>query len=460
MVNDEHWHECLTPGGRAGAGRRICRPTAKRADGLSSRRRDSASTGRRKTDDAGEAEGVAGLWNRCSPNTSASRTASRSTSTCKHEGYEGLKKALGDDAGRGHRGRQGVGPARPRRRRLPDRHEVAVRRQEVAEAEVHRLQRRRERAGHVQGSPADGAQPAPAVRGVPDRLLRDRREGRLHLHPRRVLPRAAGARGGARRRPTRRATSARTSWAPASTATSTSTAAPAPTRPARRPRCSNRSKASARSRASSRRSRPSSGLYNCPTAVNNVETLCNVPPIMTQRRRVVRGARPREERRAEAVLRQRPREEARRLRSVDEGHAARADLRLRRRHPRRPHAEGGDPRRIVGADPAARSARHRRPASTTSPKAGSMLGSAGIIVMDETTCMVWAAKNLLHFYKHESCGKCTPCREGGDWLLQDPARASSAAKARCATSTCSSASATTSSARRCARSATPRRRRR
>ena len=45
-----------------------------------------------------------------------------------------------------------------------------------------------------------------------------------------------------------------------------------------------------------------------------------------------------------------------------------------------------------------------------------MLGSAGIIVMDETTCMVWAARNLLYFYKHESCGKCTPCREGGDWL--------------------------------------------
>ena len=36
--------------------------------------------------------------------------------------------------------------------------------------------------------------------------------------------------------------------------------------------------------------------------------------------------------------------------------------------------------------------------------------------MDETTCMVWAARNLLYFYKHESCGKCTPCREGGDWL--------------------------------------------
>jgi NADH-quinone oxidoreductase subunit F len=49
-------------------------------------------------------------------------------------------------------------------------------------------------------------------------------------------------------------------------------------------------------------------------------------------------------------------------------------------------------------------------------KAGSMLGSAGMIVMDETTCMVWAAQNLLHFYEHESCGKCTPCREGGAWL--------------------------------------------
>ena len=47
-----------------------------------------------------------------------------------------------------------------------------------------------------------------------------------------------------------------------------------------------------------------------------------------------------------------------------------------------------------------------------------MLGSAGIIVMDDTTCMVWAAKNLLYFYKHESCGKCTPCREGGDWLYK------------------------------------------
>lgn len=47
-----------------------------------------------------------------------------------------------------------------------------------------------------------------------------------------------------------------------------------------------------------------------------------------------------------------------------------------------------------------------------------MLGSAGVIVMDETVCMVDAAVNLTRFYCHESCGQCTPCREGGNWLLK------------------------------------------
>ena len=49
-------------------------------------------------------------------------------------------------------------------------------------------------------------------------------------------------------------------------------------------------------------------------------------------------------------------------------------------------------------------------------KAGSLFGSAAIVVLDDTTCMVWLAENLLHFYRHESCGKCTPCREGSGWL--------------------------------------------
>ena len=68
-------------------------------------------------------------------------------------------------------------------------------------------------------------------------------------------------------------------------------------------------------------------------------------------------------------------------------------------------------------------------------KAGSLLGSAAIVVLDDTTCMVWLAENLLHFYRHESCGKCTPCREGTDWLTRSSA-GSSAAKGSCAISTC------------------------
>ena len=49
-------------------------------------------------------------------------------------------------------------------------------------------------------------------------------------------------------------------------------------------------------------------------------------------------------------------------------------------------------------------------------KAGSMLGSGSVIVMDHTTCMVRAAWRITRFFHRESCGQCTPCREGGGWL--------------------------------------------
>jgi len=48
-------------------------------------------------------------------------------------------------------------------------------------------------------------------------------------------------------------------------------------------------------------------------------------------------------------------------------------------------------------------------------EAGTMLGSGGVIVLDDSVDMVAAAANLAHFYAHESCGQCTPCREGSDW---------------------------------------------
>ena len=51
-------------------------------------------------------------------------------------------------------------------------------------------------------------------------------------------------------------------------------------------------------------------------------------------------------------------------------------------------------------------------------KAGSLLGSGAVIVMDDRTCMVKALRRLSRFYYAESCGQCTPCREGTGWLYR------------------------------------------
>src|SRR5262245_64895624 len=48
--------------------------------------------------------------------------------------------------------------------------------------------------------------------------------------------------------------------------------------------------------------------------------------------------------------------------------------------------------------------------------AGSMAGSGGVIVLDDSRDMVWALNNINKFYAHESCGQCTPCREGSLWM--------------------------------------------
>ncbi len=50
--------------------------------------------------------------------------------------------------------------------------------------------------------------------------------------------------------------------------------------------------------------------------------------------------------------------------------------------------------------------------------AGSMLGSGAVIIMDETTCMVKALHRIAHFYADESCGQCSPCREGTSWMYK------------------------------------------
>jgi NADH-quinone oxidoreductase subunit F len=51
-------------------------------------------------------------------------------------------------------------------------------------------------------------------------------------------------------------------------------------------------------------------------------------------------------------------------------------------------------------------------------QAGSMLGAGSVIIMDDSTCMVEVLTRLAHFYYDESCGQCTPCREGTGWLYR------------------------------------------
>jgi NADH-quinone oxidoreductase subunit F len=158
-----------------------------------------------------------------------------------------------------------------------------------------------------------------------------------------------------------------------------------------------------------------SGLYNCPTAVNNVETLCNLPCILTNGAEWFAGLGP--EKNGGPKL------------FCVSGHVKKpgvyeASMKTTLRQLIFDYAGGvPDGRKLKAVIPGGSSVPILLPDQLDVPasfddvaKAGSMLGSAGIIVMDDTTCMVWMARNLLHFYKHESCGKCTPCREGGDWL--------------------------------------------
>jgi NADH-quinone oxidoreductase subunit F len=159
------------------------------------------------------------------------------------------------------------------------------------------------------------------------------------------------------------------------------------------------------------------GLWGCPTAVNNVETLCNVPLIIERGAEWFAGIGP-------------EKNGGPKLYCVS-GHVetpgvfeTSMDVSLRDLIYDPKFAGGIRGGHVLKAViPGGSSVPVLLPNQIDIPasfdgiaKAGSMLGSAGIIVMDETTCMVWAAENLLYFYKHESCGKCTPCREGGDWL--------------------------------------------
>ena len=159
------------------------------------------------------------------------------------------------------------------------------------------------------------------------------------------------------------------------------------------------------------------GLYGKPTTVNNTETLAAVPWI------ILNGG--------DAFLQLgRPNNGGTKLFSVT-GHVARPgnyEVRLGTPFAKLLEMAGGmrDARKLKAVIPGG-SSMPVLPASVmmatdmdydSIAKAGSMLGSGAVIVVDETTCMVRALERLSYFYYEESCGQCTPCREGTGWLYR------------------------------------------
>jgi NADH-quinone oxidoreductase subunit F len=158
------------------------------------------------------------------------------------------------------------------------------------------------------------------------------------------------------------------------------------------------------------------GLFGCPTVVNNVETLAALPWI------IERSA-------AQYAALGTEKSKGTKLFSVS-GHIRRPGVyELEMGYPLKGFLEedcGGIPngKKLKGVIPGGASMPVLRADEIEAVRldyesvqqAGSLLGSGGVIVMDETTCMVKAAWNIARFFAHESCGQCTPCREGCHWM--------------------------------------------
>ncbi len=159
------------------------------------------------------------------------------------------------------------------------------------------------------------------------------------------------------------------------------------------------------------------GLYRCPTIINNVETLANLPHI------VVKGAQWFASLGTE-------KSKGTRIFSVS-GHVKNpGNYELELGYSLRDLVYG-----LAGGILDDRPLKAIIPGGSSTPvllpdkidtkldfesvaAAGSMLGSGAVIVMHEETCIVWVAEILAHFYMHESCGKCTPCRQGTGWIYE------------------------------------------
>ena len=176
----------------------------------------------------------------------------------------GAGEGAGHAARPGHRRGEEEQPARPRRRRLPHRDEVELRPQGQPQAQVPGGERRRVRAGHLQGPLHPRERPAHAARGHRHRLLRRS----ACTPPTSTCAASSTSRPSGCSRPstrrTGRASSARRCWAGTSRSTSTWSAAPARTSAAKRPGCSSRSRARRAGPGSSRPSPRWSGSSAAP----------------------------------------------------------------------------------------------------------------------------------------------------------------------------------------------------
>jgi NADH-quinone oxidoreductase subunit F len=159
------------------------------------------------------------------------------------------------------------------------------------------------------------------------------------------------------------------------------------------------------------------GLYQGPTLINNVETLATVPAIIRM------GG-----------------EEYAKLGTTGSTGTKLVSVSGHVQRPGNYEIELGIPSReiiydLAGGPPEGRSVKLWFPGGSSAPvltgddldipydfdslaKAGSMLGSGAIIVVDESTSVVDVALKTAKFYRHESCGKCTPCREGTNWTVK------------------------------------------
>jgi NADH-quinone oxidoreductase subunit F len=160
------------------------------------------------------------------------------------------------------------------------------------------------------------------------------------------------------------------------------------------------------------------GLYSCPTTVNNVETIASVPEILRRGASWFAGL-GRDEKNAGTKL------------FCISGHVKQPctveevmGISLKELIDKHCGGVRGGWDNLLAVIPGGSSTPvlpkdicdHLHMDFDSLKEAGSGLGTAGVIVMDKSTDIIYAIARLSAFYKHESCGQCTPCREGTGWL--------------------------------------------